>query len=410
MKKIAKIKGMNDFEGELSLKLSNFIETVSQIVQKYGYTYIKTPHVEETALYKRSVGDSSDVVNKEMYNFIDKGENDICLRPEGTAGVVRSYIESGYDKQNNKKRYYYYGEMYRYERPQKGRYREFLQFGCESFGSGSSYEDTTMLVMVCEILDSLGISYTLELNSIGDSAFRTNYINDILKPFLVENIDHICSDCKTRKDTNPIRVFDCKNSSCQEVYKKVTKLTDALDSSSKLEFETILKRLDRLNIRYIINKNLVRGLDYYNSLVFEFTTDELGAQGTLVGGGRYDSLVSTLGGNSTQAVGFAMGIDRLLQLMEDGCNARDGIYFGCLDSDALEPIYDTIYSNKQEIKTYLEYKPKSHTKHISTADKLNFKYCCIVSSDDITASNIRVKNLLTKDEQTYSSISEIRYD
>jgi len=290
---IKSLRGMNDILSEDYKRYTHFINTATKIAQNYGFHFIETPLLEETALFKRSVGESSDIVGKEMYQFTDKGENDVCLRPEGTAGVVRAFIQKKLDKAGGTHRFFYHGAMFRYERPQKGRLRQFHQFGVESFGQDNVYEDATMIMMVADILKELGIGYRLQLNSLGDNncmpAYKTKLIN-----FVTEYKDEICEDCVRRLDTNPIRVLDCKNAKCQELYTNAPKLLQNLCPTCSDDFDTLKKVLDENDISYEIDTNLVRGLDYYSKTAFEFVSDNIGSQSAIAGGGRYDRLVEFL--------------------------------------------------------------------------------------------------------------------
>ncbi len=240
---------------------NHVVENASKIAQKYGFSYIETPLLEETALFKRSVGESSDIVNKEMYQFIDKGQNDVCLRPEGTAGVVRHFVEKKLDRAGGTYKWYYYGPMFRYERPQKGRLREFHQFGCEVFGISNVYEDANIIMLIREILEYFGIGFTLKLNSLGCVECMPQYKNNLVN-HLNSFKSELCEDCNRRVDTNPIRVLDCKNEKCQTLLKDAPKITNSLCSSCDSDFEKLKEILDFNKINYEIDSNLVRGLDY----------------------------------------------------------------------------------------------------------------------------------------------------
>ena len=250
---IQSLRGMNDILE--SQRFEYFIEVATKIAKNYGFSYIETPLLEETALFKRSVGESSDIVGKEMYQFIDKGENDVCLRPEGTAGVVRAFVQSKFDKAGGNYKFFYHGPMFRYERPQKGRLREFHQFGVESFGEDNVYEDATMIMMIADIFNALGIGYRLKLNSLGDSNCMPKY-RESLVSFLDGCIDEICEDCLRRKDTNPIRVLDCKNEKCQTLYINAPKLLNNLCFTCNEDFESLKKILISNNINFEIDKYL----------------------------------------------------------------------------------------------------------------------------------------------------------
>ncbi|WP_324170546.1 histidine--tRNA ligase [Sulfurimonas sp.] len=396
---IKSLRGMNDILSEDYQRFTYFIDTATKIAQKYGYHFIETPLLEETALFKRSVGESSDIVGKEMYQFIDKGENDVCLRPEGTAGVVRAFIQKKLDKAGGTHRFFYHGPMFRYERPQKGRLREFHQFGVESFGVDSVYEDATMIMMVADILQTLGIGYKLQLNSLGDNNCMPQY-RDSLVSFLDSCENKICEDCKRRKKTNPIRVLDCKNEKCQELYKEAPKLLNNLCLGCKDDFTALKNILKNNNIDYEIDTNLVRGLDYYSKTAFEFVSDDIGSQSAIAGGGRYDRLVEYLDGRPTPAVGFAMGIERLMELIVMPKTNREGYYIGAMDTQAIDLVVKLAQSKRKTEKTTIDYKAKNLQKHLKAADRTNAKFCCIIGSNELKDNTIWIKNLEDKTEKT----------
>ncbi len=396
---IKSLRGMNDILSEDYQRFTYFIDTATKIAQKYGYHFIETPLLEETALFKRSVGESSDIVGKEMYQFIDKGENDVCLRPEGTAGVVRAFIQKKLDKAGGTHRFFYHGPMFRYERPQKGRLREFHQFGVESFGVDSVYEDATMIMMVADILQTLGIGYKLQLNSLGDNSCMPQY-RDSLISFLDLHEDKICEDCKRRKNTNPIRVLDCKNDNCQNLYINAPKLLNNLCQGCEDDFAALKNILKDNDIEYEIDTHLVRGLDYYSKTAFEFVSNDIGSQSAIAGGGRYDRLVEYLDGRPTPAVGFAMGIERLMELIVMPETIREGYYIGAMDAEAVDLVVKLAQSKRKTDKTTVEYKAKNLQKHLKTADKANAKFCCIIGSNELKNNTVWVKNLEDKTEET----------
>ncbi|OHE15176.1 MAG: histidine--tRNA ligase, partial [Sulfurimonas sp. RIFOXYD2_FULL_37_8] len=353
----------------------------------------------ETALFKRSVGESSDIVGKEMYQFIDKGENDVCLRPEGTAGVVRAFIQKKLDRAGGIHRFFYHGAMFRYERPQKGRLRQFHQFGVESFGVDSVYEDASMIMMVSDILKALGIGYRLQLNSLGCNDCMPPYREKLIK-FVKECVDNICEDCIRRVDTNPIRVLDCKNGSCQEIYVGAPKLLHNLCSGCNDDFDTLKKILENNSIEYEVNTNLVRGLDYYSKTAFEFVSDNIGSQSAIAGGGRYDRLVEFLDGRPTPAVGFAMGIERLMELIVMPETKKEGYYIGAMDDEALDLAVKIAHQKRNSDVVSIDYKTKNLKNHLKAADKENVKYCAVIGSNEMKDGTIWVKNLEDKTEQT----------
>ena len=396
---IKSLRGMNDILSEDYERFTYFIDTAATIAKRYGFHFIETPLLEETILFKRSVGESSDIVGKEMYQFIDKGKNDVCLRPEGTAGVVRAFVQKKLDKAGGIHRYFYHGAMFRYERPQKGRLRQFHQFGVESFGVESVYEDATMIMMVSDILKTLGIGYRLQLNSLGCQECMPTY-RDSLVDFIQTHEDKICDDCQRRKSTNPIRVLDCKNSTCQELYKDAPKLINNLCSSCQDDFEKLKKILDDNSISYEIDTHLVRGLDYYSKTAFEFVSDNIGSQSAIAGGGRYDRLVEFLDGRPTPAVGFAMGIERLMELIVMPESKRDGYYLGAMDEEAVELIISLTHKKRKTHKVVCDYKAKNLKNHLKGADKVDARWCCVIGSNELQDKTIWVKDLENKTEKT----------
>lgn len=396
---VTSLRGMNDILSEDYERFTYFINLATDVAQKYGFHFIETPLLEETALFKRSVGESSDIVGKEMYQFIDKGENDVCLRPEGTAGVVRAFVQKKLDKAGGIHRFFYHGSMFRYERPQKGRLRQFHQFGVESFGVDSVYEDATMIMMVSDILKRCGIGYRLQLNSLGDQNCMPQY-RESLVAFIESVEDEICEDCKRRKETNPIRVLDCKNEKCQSLYENAPKLINSLCSGCEEDFSKLKKILDDNDIAYEIDTNLVRGLDYYSKTAFEFVSDNIGSQSAIAGGGRYDRLVEFLDGKATPAVGFAMGIERLMELIVMPEVKREGYFIGAMDEEAVDLVVKLAQKKRKTDKVFIDYKPKNFKNHIKTADKLNVKYFCLIGSNEIQNETIIIKDLENKTEHT----------
>jgi histidyl-tRNA synthetase len=388
---------MNDILSEDYERFTYFLQTASKIAQRYGYHYIETPLLEETALFKRSVGESSDIVGKEMYQFIDKGGNDVCLRPEGTAGVVRAFIQNKLDRKGGIHRFFYHGPMFRYERPQKGRLREFHQFGVESFGVASVYEDAAMIMMVSDILNELGIGYRLQLNSLGCQECMPPYRKKLIN-FLQAAEEHICEDCIRRKSTNPIRVLDCKNGNCQEKYVEAPKLIDHLCENCATDFATLQKILEDNGIKSEIDTHLVRGLDYYSKTAFEFVSDNIGSQSAIAGGGRYDRLVEFLDGRATPAVGFAIGIERLLELIRMPETGLEGYYMGAMDKEAVSMILKTAQKKRCSDKVVVEYEPKGLKAHLKAADRIKARYCVVVGENELKENTLWVKDLHEKKE------------
>jgi len=390
---------MKDLTFEESERFNFIIDTATSIAKRYGYGYIETPILEETALFKRSVGDSSDIVSKEMYQFEDKGGNDVCMRPEGTAGVVRSFIHAKLDRQPVKQKFYYYGPMFRYERPQKGRLREFHQFGCESFGEASVYEDFTIITMISQIFEALGIGFDLQINSLGCTACMPPYKKNLVG-FLTEIKEELCTDCNRRIDTNPIRVLDCKNETCQSLLANSPKLINNLCDECDSDFKKLTTLLDNAGISYEVDTNLVRGLDYYNKTAFEFVSDDIGSQSAIAGGGRYDKLVEFLDGKPTPAVGFAIGIERIMELVKMPEPVREGTYLGAMTQEAVEKLFAIATAKRKETKVTVEYNTKGFKSHMKGADKVNARYAVLIGEDELANGTVWVKDLESKEEKT----------
>ena len=398
-------RGMKDIIPPESERFVHVIETASRIAECYGFGYVETPLLEETALFKRSVGESSDIVGKEMYQFIDKGGHDVCLRPEGTAGVVRMFIQNKLDKKGGIHRFYYHGPMFRYERPQKGRLREFHQFGCESFGEGSVYEDFNLILMIKDIFDELGIGYKILVNSLGCPECMPGY-RESLVSHLNDIRDGLCEDCQRRIETNPIRVLDCKNESCQALLQNAPLISDKLCETCDTDFKTLIDLLDRHGLPYELDPKLVRGLDYYTRTAFEFVSDEIGAQSAIAGGGRYNRLVEFLGGKPTPAVGFALGIERILDLVKLPEAQRHGIYLGVMVPEALDQVIDLAHKLRQHERVIVEYHKKSLKAHLKAADRAYARLCGVIGEDELASGEIWLKDLQTKEERRIA-ISEL---
>jgi histidyl-tRNA synthetase len=392
------LRGMKDLTFEESERFVHIVETASKIAKRYGYEYIETPILEETKLFKRSVGESSDIVGKEMYQFMDKGDNDVCMRPEGTAGVVRSFIQAKLDRRQNEKfKFFYFGPMFRYERPQKGRLREFHQFGCESFGEASVYEDFSVISMIGDIFTALGIGYELEINSLGCPVCMPPYREKLID-FLNGCKDELCEDCNRRIETNPIRVLDCKVDRCQELLTDSPKLMNNLCESCDSDFAKLKELLDNAGIVYKVNTHLVRGLDYYSKTAFEFVSNNIGSQSAIAGGGRYDRLVEFLDGKPTPAVGFALGIERIMELVAMPEVEREGYYLGAMDAEDIDTLFPLASKKRVSEKVTVEYAPKKLKAHLKNADKVNARYCAVIGEDESKNGTIWVKDLVEKTE------------
>lgn len=391
------LRGMKDSVGEFSDKYLYFIENCSIIAQNYGFSFIETPILEETALFKRGVGESSDIVGKEMYQFIDKGKNDVCMRPEGTAGVVRAFISAKFDRAGGVKRFFYHGPMFRYERPQKGRLRQFHQFGVETFGVKSVKEDVMIILMLKEMFDFFSIDYRLEINSLGCCECMLPYKKSLVK--FLDSTEHLCEDCFRRKSLNPIRVLDCKNENCHKLFENAPMLLESLCPACRDDFDKLRDMLDEFGITYKTNTKLVRGLDYYNKTAFEFISDGIGSQNAIAGGGRYDRLVGLLGGRSTAGVGFAMGVERLMDLIVMPKQKKEGYYIGAMSKDAFKIVMKLVVKTRKTDIAHTQYTTKSIKAHMKAADKLGVKWFICIGSDELKSQTYTIKNLETKEEE-----------
>ena len=398
---ISALRGMKDVLPPQSGLYERIIKICEEVAKNYGYEFVLSPHLEQTALFRRSVGESSDIVGKEMYQFEDKGGNDVCLRPEGTAGVVRAFIEAKFDRAGGVRRYFYHGSMFRYERPQKGRLREFHQFGCECFNEPSVYEDASVILMINEIFSRLGIKTKLLINSLGDAASMGAYRQKLVK-FLDAHEGQICEDCKRRKLTNPIRVLDCKVESCQKIYESAPLIIGSLNDECAGEFKKLQEILSGNGVEFEIDPKLVRGLDYYCKTAFEFVSSEIGAKSAVAGGGRYDRLVEYLGGKASYGVGFAMGIERIMEILggRESQSARGGVYIGAMDADGVDAVYKIAINLRKSIPVLVSYEPKKLQKHLNAADNANARICLCVGEDELKSGKIWLKDLSEKAEKT----------
>ena len=385
------------------------------VLSAYGYAEIRMPIVESTPLFARAIGEVTDVVEKEMFTFDDRDEESLTLRPEGTAGCVRAGIEHGL-LYNQEQRLWYMGPMFRYERPQKGRYRQFHQVGVEIFGIPNPEIDAELIALTARLWKDLGIfdHVTLQLNSIGSLEARKNY-RQALVDFLQNHIDILDEDSKRRLTTNPLRVLDSKDQRVQEVLNDAPKLHDYLDDDSREHFAQLCALLDSLGIQYEINQKLVRGLDYYNKTVFEWVTSALGAQGIVCGGGRYDGLVEQLGGHATSGVGFAMGLERLVLLVQE-VNTQITlpsavdiyiVYQGEGTTVAAFNLAEKLRSDLPHLRTLLHCSGGNFKKQFKRADKSGAKLALVIGEDEVKNQQVVVKNLLQHSEQAVVAFSDI---
>lgn len=405
---INSLRGMRDFLGDDGALYERVVDVCAKVAKNYGFSFIETPKLEETALFRRSVGESSDIVGKEMYEFCDKGGESICLRPEGTAGVVRAFLQAKLDKAGGIKRWFYHGSMFRYERPQRGRQREFHQFGIECFGVSDAREDAAIIILAKAILDELGIKATLKLNSLGNKESMSEF-KAKLADYAKNCASELCEDCARRINTNILRVLDCKNEHCQSLLKNAPSVLEALDSECRKDFELVQNLLKSAGVEYELDDRLVRGLDYYSKTAFEFVSDEIGAKAAVIGGGRYDGLISELGGKPTPAVGWAMGIERIMEILgaKQSANEREGIYLCALESDFIDEIFALGVELRKTHKVEISYEPKAPAKHLNAADKKGAKVFLCLGGDEKAKGEIWYKNLDDKSEKRIK-ISELK--
>jgi len=410
-KNIQAIRGMNDYLPTDTAVWQRIEQSLKQVLAGYGFSEIRLPIVEQTPLFKRAIGEVTDVVEKEMYTFDDRNGESLTLRPEGTAGCVRAGIEHGL-LYNQEQRLWYMGPMFRYERPQKGRYRQFYQLGAEVFGLTGPDIDAELIMMTARWWKVLGIAehVELELNSIGSLDARANY-REALVAFLEQHKDVLDEDCLRRMYSNPLRVLDSKNPEVQALLNDAPKLHDYLDDESREHFAGVCQFLDDAGITYRINQRLVRGLDYYNRTVFEWVTSSLGAQGTVCAGGRYDGLVEQLGGRATPAVGFAMGLERLVLLVQsvvpdfEPVNKVDVyvISSGQGVQSAAMQLAETLRDQAPSLKIMTNFGGGNFKKQFARADKNGAKVALVLGEDEVSNGQVVIKDLARGEQKLVSS-------
>ncbi|WP_299497102.1 histidine--tRNA ligase [uncultured Shewanella sp.] len=407
-KTIQAIRGMNDILPAQSPIWQKVESVLRESVSAYGYSEIRTPIVESTDLFKRSIGEVTDIVEKEMYTFDDRNGDSLTLRPEGTASTVRAGNQHGL-LYNQEQRLWYTGPMFRHERPQKGRYRQFHQFGVEVYGIASADSDAEVLMLSARLWEKLGVSehVRLEINTLGDSDERAKY-RDALIAFLETHKDVLDEDSQRRMYTNPLRVLDTKNAAIQAILVDAPSLADYLGEDSRQHFSHFCELLDAVGIQYTINPRLVRGLDYYNRTVFEWITDSLGSQGTVLAGGRYDGLVGQLGGKDTPAVGFAMGIERIVLLLEtlaltkDIPNAVD-VYVAAMGDNcriAAVKLAEQLRTSLSHCKVMTHCGGGNVKKQMKRADNSGASIALIIGENELENNQVVVKHLRDEKEQT----------
>ncbi len=403
--KAKSIRGFNDILPEDTTRWCYVEEKAKATFEPYGFSEIRIPIVEFTEVFVRSLGTSTDVVEKEMYTFTDRDNSSITLRPEGTAGVVRAYVEHSMHAKSSITKLYYSGMMFRHERPQKGRYRGFYQIGAELFGSIYPTADAEIITMLMSFFEATGLSQyvTLELNSLGDENCKPRHKEKIIEYFTPLKGD-LCEDCQRRLKTNPLRILDCKNPSCEAMARNSPSMLENLCDECKNHFEAVKENLNVVGVQFTINPRIVRGLDYYNRTVFEITTDRLGAQNAVAAGGRYDGLVKELGGPKTPAVGFAMGIDRIILLHKltapSGFEKEVDLFIAHLGKEALKKSFSLAYELRRiGVHTEMDYGAKSLKSQLRRADKSGAKYAFIIGEDELSRGKLTVRDMRKSSEE-----------
>jgi histidyl-tRNA synthetase len=372
-----------------------------EVFALYGYREVRTPAVERAELFARGVGEATDIVNKEMYVFEDKGEELLALRPEGTAGTVRAFIEHGAYVEGPQK-WFYVGPMFRRERPQKGRYRQFHQIGCEAFGIAEPFIDAEQIALLDDYFARLGVRARLKLNTVGDRECRPPYLVD-LKAYLSRRRGELCADCNDRIERNPLRVLDCKVEPCQPVLDGAPRLLDRLCEGCRTHFDQVKAALDALGVAYDLEPRLVRGLDYYVRTAYEFTSDAIGSQSAVAGGGRYDGLVETLGGPPTPGIGFALGQERLAMILEQSGRAaperRPQAFFVTADAEgALEALRRGAELRRAGIACDLDPRGGKLKAQFKQAERVGARYAVVLGANEVRSGQAKLKDLSTREE------------
>ena len=400
------LKGTKDIFGEEMRKWLDVEEIIRGLCEEFGFNQIRTPMFEYTDLFARGVGETTDIVNKEMYSFVDKGENRITLKPESTAAVVRAFLEHSMYAETQPTKLYYISPTFRYERPQAGRQRQFHQFGVELFGTDSATADAEVIAIGYTLLKRLGIKKVeLHINSLGGPECRKKY-NETLKAFLQSKKEHLCPLCQERMDKNPLRVLDCKNPTCQEHLQEAPTVLSTLGEDCKAHFNQLQELLKAMNIPFIVDPSIVRGLDYYTKTVFEFISNDIGAQGTVCGGGRYDRLVDEIGGKHVPAVGFGAGMERLILVRDAEKNAplspamRD-IFIGYRGEAAMMEAFKLVHELRQVgISAESDHLQRSIKAQMKYANKINARYSVIIGESELEERSVKLKEMESGDEVT----------
>jgi len=401
------IRGVEDLVPPESEKFEKVVDSFKETVKKAGFKEVILPIFEEARLFTRSVGETTDIVQKEMYVFEDKGGRVIALRPEGTASAVRAYIEHGIFAREPFTKWFYVGPMFRFERPQAGRKRQFFQAGCEVFGLSSPGADAEVIKVASDILSSLNVESTLEINSIGCETCRPKYRRALLE-FLEGHRESLCEDCQRRLERNPLRVLDCKNEGCKEVVRGAPTITEYLCDECSRHFESVKGYLNALNVDFKVNPFLVRGLDYYTRTVFEFKSEKLGAQSTILAGGRYDKLISQLGGPDTPALGFALGVDRVMLLLPKVEEKRNGVFVVTGGEEAyIEGLKLVNVLREKGIKAEIDHRQGSFKSQMKAANRVKAKYAVIIGELELSEGFYSLKELETGKQERVDTLEAL---
>ncbi len=401
------LRGVEDLIPPESLKYERVVDTFKEVVERAGFSEVILPIFEEARLFTRSVGESSDIVNKEMYVFEDKGGRVVALRPEGTASAVRAYVEHGVYAKEPFTKWFYVGPMFRFERPQAGRKRQFFQAGAEVFGFSQPGADAELIKVADTVLKELSVEAVLEINSIGCRECRPAY-REALIDFLKSKLDSLCPDCVRRFEKNPLRVLDCKNESCQMVVSQAPKITDYLCSECREHYQKVKEYLNLLKVEFKENPFLVRGLDYYTRTVFEFKSSQLGAQSTVLAGGRYDYLVEEIGGPQVPALGFAMGIDRVMLLIPELEVERRGVFVVTRGEEAYRRGLEVVsFLRSKGIRAEIDHRQGSFKAQMKAADRLKVKFAVIIGQDEVEGEFYSLKELSTGKQERVESLKEL---
>ena len=402
---IKAIRGFNDILADEIGKWQFVEKTAREVFEGFGFSEIRIPILERTELFSRGIGEATDIVEKEMYTFTDRGGNSLTLRPEATASMARAYLEHQLYTFDPVAKLYCIGPMFRYERPQKGRYRQFYQIDAEVFGVENPVVDAEIIVMLIHFLKRVGlVKLELQINTLGDRACRPRYREE-LKKFLTQKSFQLCEDCQRRLQTNPMRIFDCKVETCQEAIADAPKVSDFICSECREHFDKVKEYLEMAELTYIINPRMVRGLDYYTRTAFEVVSYQLGSQNAVTGGGRYDNLFQEIGGIDVPGIGFAIGMERLVSLLPKDKEfiQNPNLFIAALGGETLREAYRIITQvHLQGIRAELDYEGKSLKSQMRRADKLKARYVLILGEEELKKGKAVLRNMETKSQEEIS--------